>query len=123
MIEPWDDMHSIGSVCHDGNAYAVHLADELRDLSDVELAARRLKWAMDAAEFEARRAVIAAAQMMVPPSPAVKMPTRFIMRYGVVFCLECGLAAAYCKGHAAPDPPAKDGAESNLAKRIAEAKR
>lgn len=48
-------------------------------------------------------------------------PTRFRIRFGVVYCALCNLASAYCRcGERSPDAPAQDGAESGLAKRIAE---
>lgn len=56
-----------------------------------------------------------------PPMPTPTPPT-FDARYGVYFCLQCNLALEYCKGHASPDSPAQDGADSDLARRIAEAR-
>lgn len=59
--------------------------------------------------------------MTVPP-PILPPPTRFRVRYGVCYCTVCGFAAPFCKGHAPTDPPSPDGAESNLARRIAQAR-
>lgn len=50
-----------------------------------------------------------------PPLPA---PTRFRIRYGVVYCEVCGLSSLYCKGHAPAAPAPGDGAESDLNRRI-----
>lgn len=56
--------------------------------------------------------------MMQQPIKQVDVVTR----YGVSYCRVCGLAVIYCKGHAPADPPAKDGAESDLSRRIREAR-
>lgn len=62
---------------------------------------------------------------MFPPPPTMPNPTRFRVRYGVAYCLVCGLAAQYCKGHAPSDvSAAQDGsAAASLERRINEAKR
>lgn len=59
--------------------------------------------------------------MHVPP-PVLPPPTRFVLRYGVVYCDVCGLATPYCKGHAPVAPPAQDGDASDLTRRIREAR-
>lgn len=48
-------------------------------------------------------------------------PTRFVKRGGYMVCVECGLTIDYCRGHSPADVPSKDGSESHLARRIAEA--
>lgn len=45
-----------------------------------------------------------------------------VTRYGVSYCRICNLAIIYCKGHAPDDGPAPDGAESDLSRRIREAR-
>lgn len=59
----------------------------------------------------------------VPPAAAPAAPPArpVVTRYGVDYCPDCGLMIDYCRGHAAPDSPSKDGAESLLDRRIAEA--
>lgn len=60
--------------------------------------------------------------MPYPPggTPAQPAPApRFVKRGFYMCCVTCGLAEGYCPGHAPAD---QDGAESNLNKRIAEAR-
>ena len=40
------------------------------------------------------------------------------IRYGVAYCAICGFAIQFCNGHGPTAPPAKDGAESDLERRI-----
>lgn len=55
--------------------------------------------------------------------PSMPPPSRFKIRYGVVYCEVCGMAVPYCPGHAEKDVPSADHAASDsLAKRIAEVK-
>jgi len=58
---------------------------------------------------------------VVPPpvAPALPTPTRFLKRYGVVYCAVCDLAVPFCKGHAPPGPPDP---ETSLARRIRDAR-
>jgi hypothetical protein len=59
----------------------------------------------------------ALSQISIPP-PVVPPNAQTVTRYGITYCVECGLAIAYCPGHTPASTPAKDGAESGLAKRI-----
>lgn len=55
-------------------------------------------------------------------SPPAKPVTRRVM--GVEECTICGLAVEYCRGHeAAQDSAAQDGAESSLARRVAQVRK
>jgi hypothetical protein len=58
---------------------------------------------------------------IIPPTAPIKQKD-VEERYGVVYCRLCNMAVAYCKGHAPADPPAADGAETWLSKRIREAR-
>jgi len=52
--------------------------------------------------------------------PPTKAQDHYHLRYGIVWCDLCNLDVTFCKGHIPPGAPAKDGAESGLAKRIAD---
>jgi hypothetical protein len=55
-------------------------------------------------------------------APPIAPPTRFKTRYGVCYCMTCGLSVLYCKGHT-PDggvPSADNGAADSLQSRINE---
>jgi hypothetical protein len=52
------------------------------------------------------------------PVPVIPPKAQTVTRYGITYCVECGLAIAYCPGHAGASTPANDGAESGLAQRI-----
>lgn len=64
-----------------------------------------------------------AMQLIAQPPPARVRPP-IVTRYGVDFCSVCSLMVEYCRcGLAAPDDPSKDArAESDLNRRIREAK-
>lgn len=47
---------------------------------------------------------------------------RWITRYVHLICTICGLTNAYCKGHGSAPIEAEDGAESDLSRRIREAR-
>lgn len=51
-----------------------------------------------------------------------KIPARIAERYGTVFCRDCGFAAAYCTCAPTVAGASPDGAESDLARRIREAR-
>ena len=52
--------------------------------------------------------------------PVAPAPQRFVKFGDSMVCQTCTLDARYCKGHAPADSPAKDGAGSDLARRIRE---
>jgi hypothetical protein len=54
------------------------------------------------------------------PAPAA-LPSRFVKKGFYMCCCVCGMAVEWCPGHRPPDAQSADGAESLLAKRIAEA--
>lgn len=56
-------------------------------------------------------------------SPPAK-PSTIVTRYGVDFCTICSLMVAYCRCGTTPaaDEAAQDGAESNLVRRVREAR-
>lgn len=58
------------------------------------------------------------------PAPAKPAPPsfRYRQRYGVVYCEDCGYAVPFCKGHGRPVEGARDGAESDLNRRVRECK-
>jgi hypothetical protein len=53
-------------------------------------------------------------------SPPALPPSRLVKFGDNMICTVCNLDARYCKGHAPPDPPANDGAESDLIRRVRE---
>lgn len=57
-----------------------------------------------------------------PVAPRVAPKANVVTRYGIDYCVICGYAIQYCPGHSAPNPPAKDSAESDLVKRIRDAR-
>jgi hypothetical protein len=66
---------------------------------------------------------IASAMQLIAEAQAAEAPkahpkAQTVTRYGITYCSLCGLALPYCPGHAPAAPPAKDGAESGLARRI-----
>lgn len=61
------------------------------------------------------RTVVSVPIVSAPPLPP---PTRFRIRYGVVYCEVCDLDARYCRGHTPPPPTQGDGDASDLNKRI-----
>ncbi len=57
----------------------------------------------------------------MPDRPPIVVPPRWVRRGEFLVCVECGLAQAYCRGHAnAADQAAQDGEETRLKQRIAE---
>jgi len=54
------------------------------------------------------------------PPPTPPAARRFVKFGDSMICTICDLDARYCKGHAAPDPPSGDGAESSLERRAKE---
>jgi len=61
-------------------------------------------------------------QISISP-PIARPKVQTVTRYGTTYCTECGLAIAYCPGHAPASAPAKDGAESGLAQRVKDCQR
>ena len=76
--------------------------------------------------FDAERAALIAdivAQLGLPPvapgAPGAPAPSGRFVKFGdAMICTTCKLDARYCRGHTPPPAPAKDGAESDLARRI-----
>jgi len=56
------------------------------------------------------------------PPPTPLPASRFVKRGAYMLCLACGFTSAYCRcaSTPAPESAAKDGAESDLAKRARE---
>ncbi len=60
--------------------------------------------------------------MLPPPPPPKNIVQRFRKQGYFMVCEICNLTIEYCKGHSLPEFGAGDGAESDLNKRIREAR-
>lgn len=57
-----------------------------------------------------------------PPAPATPKRARIVERYGERFCMVCGFPAAACGCDREVATPAPDGGESDLSKRVRQAR-
>ena len=64
-----------------------------------------------------RAAFLADVAALLVAAPPLPPPTRFRIRYGIVYCEVCNLDARYCKGHATDAAPESKGVQAELTKR------